>query len=129
MSCKTCSIADQCRTFTRAPEQPGSVEHFMADGVGIKTMDIARKGTFVPQHSHPYDHTSYLAKGSVRVLYNSEPNLGGAAGTFYAPFPIFIKAGVKHTFETLEDDTLILCIHNASRTGTFEVLAENSLGV
>lgn len=122
-ACDTCAVSDLCKTFTRAPEQPTSDEFFMADGVGIKTMDVARKGTFIPQHSHAWDHTSYLAKGSVRVFTE------GHEATHQAPFPIFIKAGVKHTFETLEDDTLILCIHNASRTGTFEVLAENTLGV
>ena len=107
--CDVCAIKDEC--------QPYGAEYEAADGVWIKEMCIPKAGTIVPQHSHAYDHTSYLAKGSVEV----------EGHTYHAPFPIYIKAGVMHTFLSLQDDTLVLCIHNVSRTGAVQVAAENSI--
>jgi len=88
-----------------------------ADGVFIKEMRIPKSGTLVPQHSHEYDHTSFVAKGSVTC----------EGKTYHAPFPIYIKAGVKHMFQSLEDDTLVLCIHNVSRAGHVEVREEHQI--
>jgi hypothetical protein len=105
--CNSCAVSAQC--------QPYGAEFLAADGVFIKEMRIPFRDTLVPQHSHAHDHTSYLAKGSVEcngVRYD-------------APAPIYIPAGVKHMFRSLEDDTLVLCIHNVSRTGAVEVLEEN----
>jgi hypothetical protein len=48
-------------------------------------------------------------------------------GDFRAPYPIFIAAKVKHTFQSLEPNTLIYCIHNAARTGSVEIHAEHQL--
>jgi hypothetical protein len=106
--CDTCEAKDQCI--------PWGKEYLAADGVWIKEMRIPEKETLILQHSHAYDHTSFIAKGSVSfegIRVN-------------APYPIFIKAGVKHSFLTLEADTLILCIHNVSRTGEVEVLEEHT---
>ena len=103
-------------------EQPGTWEHQTVDGVFIKSMDVKAAGTLIPQHAHRYDHTSMLARGSVRVWTEDE-----CLGDFTAPYPIFIRARVKHRFQTLEDDTLIYCIHNSSRLGSIEVVAEHQL--
>jgi hypothetical protein len=116
--CDTCAASKFCRH----PTQPGSDEFTMADGVFVKTMDLPVAGMIVPQHSHAYDHTSFLATGSVHVWTQ-----GRLTGEFRAPHPIFIKAGVKHAFQSLEPNTLILCIHNTSRTGAVEVVEENHL--
>ena len=109
--CKTCDLCVQS-------EQPPNWEHSTVDGVFIKQMFLKLKGTVVPQHSHRYDHTSMLATGAVRVWAEGE-----YLGIFKAPSPIFIKALIKHTFKTLEDNTLIYCIHR----GTPETTARNSL--
>ena len=77
------------------------------DGVFIKQMAMPLKGIFVAQHSHTYDHVSMLATGSVKVYANDEE-----LGVFTAPCAITIKAGVKHTIESLEPNTVIYCIHN-----------------
>ncbi len=88
---------------------PDDVEWCMADNVFIKQMAMVHANTVVPQHSHTYDHTSLLATGSARVWKN---------GVFWqdikAPMPIFIKAGIKHTFMSLEPNTVIYCIHNSN---------------
>lgn len=116
--CDGCGAAKFCRH----PTQPGSDEFTLTDGVFVKTMVLHDVDMFVPQHSHAYDHTSFLAKGSVRAWADGE-----FVGEFRAPHPIFIAAGVKHAFQSLEPNTLVLCIHNVSRKGEVEVLDEHSL--
>lgn len=82
-------------------------EIFTVDGVFIKQMELPISGIFVAQHSHTYDHVSMLATGSARVYANDEE-----LGVFKAPCAITIRAGVKHTIESLEPNTIIYCIHN-----------------
>lgn len=112
--CETCAVRAQC--------QPYGKEYTAADGVFIKEMRIPKTGTRVPQHSHEYDHTSFLAKGSIVAKAD-----GVLIGQFQAPYPIYVRAGVKHEFQSLEDDTLVLCIHNVSRTGAVEVREEHQI--
>lgn len=108
------------KTPVRCAEQPPVIEIKMADGIFIKQMAIAKAGTFVPQHSHFYDHTSMVAAGSVRVWCDGKP-----LGDFRAPTGILIRAHKKHLMQALEDDTVIYCIHNISRTGELEVAEEH----
>lgn len=109
-----------CEECVLCIEQPPVWEHTGIDGVFIKQMYLKEKGTLVPQHAHVYDHTSMLARGSIRVWADGE-----YLGDFSAPRPIFIKAQVKHRFQSLEPDTLIYCVHNVSRTGKVEIHAEH----
>ena len=111
MSCEVCEIC-----------QPSIWEHTSVDGVFIKQMYLKDAGTLIPQHAHQYDHTSMLAKGRIRAWADGE-----LMGEFEAPYPIFIKAKVKHRFLSLEPDTLIYCIHNVSRTGSIQIHAEHQL--
>lgn len=105
-----------------AEQQPPVVEIHMADEVFIKQMLIAKAGTFIPQHTHTYDHTSMLAVGRVRVWAgDAEPH------DYTAPTGFLIAAGVKHTFLALEDNTIVYCIHNVSRTGEVDILDEHSI--
>jgi len=92
------------------------VEFTIQDNIFIKQMLLKRIGTFVPQHSHSYEHASMLAYGSVRVWQNDE-----LVGDFKAPVPINIPAGVKHTFMNLEPNTVVYCIHNIERTGVVDI--------
>ena len=72
-------------------------------------MYLKDSGTIIPQHAHAYDHTSMLAKGSIRAWADDV-----LLGEFEAPYPMFIRAHVKHTFMSLENDTLIYCIHRST---------------
>lgn len=101
-------------------EQPYGVEIHGADGVFIKQMIIPKAGTLVPQHSHTYDHTWMLALGSARLWED-----GRLVGDKKSPCGITIKAGTKHTFMSLEDNTIGYCIHNVSRTGDVEIVEEH----
>lgn len=106
--CVACPVNSIC--------QPYGNEYEAADGVWIKEMRIPHANTIVPQHSHEYDHTSYLATG--RVLFEGKE--------YSAPYPFYIPAHKMHTFQSLTDDTLILCIHNISRSGIVEIHEENT---
>lgn len=97
-------------------EQPDSVEFSLADGIAVKSGLFKLAGRIVPQHSHEYDHSTFIAVGSV-LAWCDEDYLGH----FIAPCSIFIKARCKHTFKTLEDNTLIYCIHNVMRTGDIDL--------
>ena len=90
-----------------AAEQPISTEIRMADGVFTKSMVVRRAGTVIPQHSHRFDHVSVLVRGAVRVVTDDED-----LGEFTAPCGILIRAGVKHLFKTITDDTIVLCVHD-----------------
>ena len=107
--------------------QPETIEFYSADGVFVKTMHIRYKGVIVPQHSHQYDHMSFLAIGEVSVFKHDKS--GSFTGErMIAPCAIHIKAGIKHSFLSVTDEVLILCIHNVSRTGEVEILEEHHLG-
>jgi hypothetical protein len=107
--CENCACRAEC--------QPYGNEYLAADGVWIKEMIIDKAGTIIPQHSHQFDHTSYLARGS--VLFEGK--------RYDAPFPIFVPAFKKHTFESLVDNTMVLCIHNVSRHGEVKIHEEHQL--
>jgi uncharacterized RmlC-like cupin family protein len=92
------------------------VEFTIQDGIFIKQLLLASKGTFVPQHSHKYEHASMLASGSIRVWQDDE-----LKGDFKAPIPISIPAGCKHTFMSLEDNTVVYCIHRTDRFDDVEI--------
>jgi quercetin dioxygenase-like cupin family protein len=103
-------------------EQPTGVEIHTADGVFIKQMVIRSYGTIVPQHAHVWDHTSMLAAGSVAVWRE-----GQFDRTYDAPAAIFIKAGVKHLFQSLMPNTIIYCIHNLHGEQAVKILEEHQL--
>ena len=102
--------------------QPISTEIKMADGVFTKSMVVRKEGTLIPQHSHRYSHVSVLVRGSVRVEAD-----GRFLGAFDAPAGIVIAAGVKHLFETLVDDTIILCVHDIGTAEAVEIAEEHQI--
>lgn len=61
-------------------------------------------------HTHPFDHMTLLAYGSLRVT------VGDKATDFHAPAHIYIKAEVQHELIALEPNTVAYCIH-ALRNG------------
>lgn len=114
-----CSGTD-CANCLSGIEQPHGVEIYIADNVFIKQMIIPKSGTAVPQHSHRYDHTSLLTNGSVQIFKD-----GVFEREAHAPEGIFIGAGIKHAFVSLEDNTTIFCIHNISRGREVEIVEEH----
>lgn len=85
-------------------------DFFEANGVAIKQLAVNGKGTKVFQHSHEYDHISLVSVGSIEVWINGEQQ-----ESVVAPDAITIKANVEHEFVTLEEKTVIYCVHNIDR--------------
>lgn len=82
-------------------------EEVAAGGIGIRAIHYPNKGDAFENHSHLYDHLTYLAKGSV-IGYAPDT---GQSKEFHAPRMIMTKAGVNHQFVANEDDTHMMCLH------------------
>jgi hypothetical protein len=93
--------------FFELPEQAYETTVHMSDGTFVKAYKVQHANTGLPQHSHPYSHTSYIATGSVKAWKD-----GAYLGLFKAPIGILIEAHCLHFFQTLEDNTTVLCIHS-----------------
>jgi quercetin dioxygenase-like cupin family protein len=111
-----------CNGCVACAEQPYGVEVHTADGVFVKQMVIPKAGTIVPQHSHVYDHITMLAKGSVLVHAGDMDTAEMRA----APCGILIRAGVKHSFTSMEDGAVLYCIHR-ERDGGVAILEEHQI--
>lgn len=112
-----------CNNLTREDLQPvGTVDYSSADNVKILGIKIPHKDTIVPQHSHKYDHTTLIGRGKVRVWSEGQPKDEYDEGD-----AVYIKAGVKHSFQTLEDNTVLYCIHNIARGNGVEVFEEHEI--
>lgn len=106
------------RLLTDSERPPDGVEWMEADDIGIFQMLIRQRGHVIFQHDHDSDHVSMVATGGVRVWRD-----GKLGEVIMAPKPIFIAAGVAHTFQALEDNTLIYCIHNMHGKSAAELRA------
>lgn len=67
-------------------------------------------------HSHPFDHLTLLAKGSLRVTVD------GLTTDFCAPHMIYIQKDKTHELVALENDTLAFCIHALRDKSTGDIL-------
>jgi quercetin dioxygenase-like cupin family protein len=70
-----------------------------------RQMHFKKAGDLEHGHTHPFDHLTLLASGSLRVTVN------GKTTDFKAPHMIFIKAEHEHELVALEDNTVAYCIH------------------
>jgi quercetin dioxygenase-like cupin family protein len=70
-----------------------------------RQMHFKSAGDFEHGHTHPFDHLTLLASGSLRVTVN------GKTTDFKAPHMIYIKAEHNHELVALEDNTVAYCIH------------------
>lgn len=75
-----------------------------------RQMHFKKAGDLENGHTHPFDHLTLLASGSLRVTVN------GKTTDFKAPHMIYIKAEYEHELLALEDNTVAFCIH-ALRNG------------
>jgi len=100
--------------------QPIAMDWEEADDIGIRWA-VFPAGCLVPQHSHTYDHVSAIPYGKVKVTAD-----GQLLGEYTGPCCILIKANTKHLFEVIEK-TMLMCIHNISRSGKIEVAEEHHI--
>ena len=70
-----------------------------------RQMHFKSAGDLEHGHTHPFDHLTLLASGSLRVTVE------GKTTDFKAPQMIYIKAEYRHELVALEDNTVAYCIH------------------
>lgn len=70
-----------------------------------RQMYFSSAGDVEQGHTHPFDHLTLLAAGSLRVT------VSGKVTDFKAPHMIYIKAEYEHELVALEDNTVAFCIH------------------
>lgn len=97
-----------------------SAEFRTEDNLYLKEMSLPITGTVVAQHAHKYGHTTLLARGKLRAWRD-----GKLLGDFTAPAQIFIPAGTKHAFRSLESDTLAYCIHRLENGEPVSIVGEH----
>lgn len=108
----------------RASDEYQSIEtrYEMADGIIVVSNLFMKSGAFLPQHTHEHAHNSFVAAGSVRMWQD-----GKYLGLFKKGDHILIPGHTKHVHQAQEDGTIVLCIHNASRTGEIEIAEEHQI--
>lgn len=104
--------------------QPYETTVHLSDGTFVKSYKVAKANTGLPQHSHGYSHTSYIATGAVKAW-----RAGKFLGEFHAPTGILIEAHALHFFKTLEDNTTLLCIHSVALGQEPEIEQEHQVTV
>lgn len=89
-----------------------------------RMMHFKKAGDVENGHTHPFDHLTLLAAGSLKITMN------GKTTDFKAPHMIYIKAEREHELVALEDNTVAYCIHalrNDNTTG--DILDPSSIPV
>lgn len=121
--------SDQCLFPPRLPKpaspievDQSGVEVYTSDGIYLKQWVFPQSGVMVPQHAHVWDHLTMVARGAVHVWADDK-----YLGRFAAPTGIEIKAGVKHTFQVIEANTVLWCCHNLHSADKVSILAEHEL--
>ena len=92
----------------RAEHQPEQVEVAIYAGIFVKTWTVRDRGTVLPQHAHEFPHISLVVAGKVHAWRGDD-----YLGVYTAPAMIKIAARTLHRFETITNNVVIACIHNA----------------
>ena len=91
----------------RAPNQPTTSLCLYA-GIYALTWTVQDRGTLLPQHAHEHPHISMIVAGKVHAWRGDD-----YLGVYTAPAMIRIAAHTLHRFETITNNVVIACIHNA----------------
>lgn len=105
--------------FRKLDDQPLQTDITMCRGLFVKHAVFAA-GSYIPQHSHEYEHLSVVAAGGVRVWRD-----GALLGDYRAPAGIVIEARAEHMFLALEPGTAVLCVHRVDDDGEPAIHAEH----
>lgn len=75
-------------------------------GVYVRAILLPRAGDKGEQHEHAHDHLTYCGSGSATYWED-----GKEVGVVQAGGGVRVRAGLKHAFVALEDNTRLACIH------------------
>jgi quercetin dioxygenase-like cupin family protein len=78
--------------------------------VFVRMMHFEKANDHELSHKHEFDHITFLASGTLKVLANGKETI------FKAPQLIYIKKDVVHELFALEDNTVASCIHTINVT-------------
>lgn len=91
---------------------------FVSGNIFVREMRFTSAGDVVEGHAHNFDHTTYVARGALRI---DQIDASGSVVKSVTKEAIdgrnwvLIKAGVKHRITALRDDSMGHCIY-AHRT-------------
>jgi len=97
---------------------------WVSGNVYIRPQNLVEKGSKVDGHTHHFDHTTIIFKGSVhvRAVY---PDGRVRERDFYAPSHFLVLKEVEHEITALEDGTIFWCVYS-HRNPQGDVILENS---
>jgi len=88
---------------------------YISGNIFIREMSLQKKGDIVQGHTHNFDHTTYVVRGSVLIeSLNPDGSVKQSAiktakdGKNW----VLIKAEVCHKITALEDNTMAHCIYS-----------------
>lgn len=77
----------------------------IVDNVFVKMIPLKSKGDTTYGHAHTFDHITLLSVGRVLMKHDN------GQAEYTAPCLIVTPKGIKHEFVSLEDFSLLCCIH------------------
>jgi quercetin dioxygenase-like cupin family protein len=104
-------LLESGRTVNTGATNIKFAEEVAAGGIGVRAIHLPYAGDGFENHTHDYDHLTYLAKGSV-IAYAPDQMV---EKIFHAPRMIMTKAHVPHQFVANEDDTHLMCLHTVEQ--------------
>lgn len=106
---------DNNTNYIREPRQTEigpEIEITCCSNVYIRRMIFKQAGITELGHTHRYDHLSYLSSGSVEMqIYDQEKDEMTPPKVYKAPATIFVAKELVHQITSLEDNTVVSCIH------------------
>jgi dTDP-4-dehydrorhamnose 3,5-epimerase-like enzyme len=96
----------------QATQQGPDIQISCLANVYVRRMAFSRAGIVEVGHRHPYSHASLVASGSVAVqLFDDARQQLLDAVVYRAPAMIMIEKDAAHQITSLEEDTVVCCIH------------------
>lgn len=97
-------MSDNVTIIEKAPRRmDGDLR--IVDNVFVKMIPLKNIGDKVNGHAHEFDHITLLSVGSVRMKHDN------GEAVYTAPCLIVTPKGITHEFTSLEDFSLLCCIH------------------
>lgn len=79
-------------------------------GLYFRSVLLTNAGDVVTQHTHDYDHATYIGSGSVKLYVD-----GIEQADYLAGRAVKVEANKKHHFVALEPNTRLTCVHIVER--------------
>jgi dTDP-4-dehydrorhamnose 3,5-epimerase-like enzyme len=96
----------------QATQQGPEIKISCLSNVYVRRMLFSKEGIVEVGHRHPYSHTSLVASGSIAIqVYNDNTQELLDPVVYHAPSMVMIEKNIAHQITSLEDNTVVCCIH------------------